>query len=416
MLKASISDFDLVIVGSGIAGSALACALGDSPLRIAVIEAQALPTAWPSTAADIHTYDARVSALTPASREFLNTIAVWSLIEKARLSPYSRMHVWDAEGTGSIDFNAADVGQPALGHIVENRITIAALLSRLASCSNISVLDAVSLQSLQTGSQTGHAEPAYRYQLALDNGQCLRARLVVGADGANSLIRRLGDFKTREWDYGHLAIVSTVETEKPHQATAWQRFLPQGPLAFLPLSVADSGNAQRFSSIVWSAETAYGEELMALSDEAFCKALGEAFEWRLGAIRQIARRSAFPLRQRHAISYVKPGLALVADAAHTIHPLAGQGINLGLQDVKVLAEELLRACQRGQDIGSLDILNRYQRRRKGDNLAMMAVMEGFKRLFAEPALPVRWLRNTGMRELNAQPLLKRQIIKQAMGL
>ena len=190
--------------------------------------------------------------------------------------------------------------------------------------------------------------------------------------------------------------------------------MPEGPLAFLPLhsSKFDEG----FSSIVWSAIPQYAENLMVLDDQEFCENLAKAFEGQLGSISAVGSRVCFPLKQRHAVSYVKPGLALVGDAAHTIHPLAGQGINLGLLDVKVLAEELLRAAARSLKPGELSVLKRYERRRKSSNLAMMASMEGFKRLFEQPALPVRWARNTGMRCLDKTMWLNHQLMRKAMGL
>jgi 2-octaprenylphenol hydroxylase len=204
-----------------------------------------------------------------------------------------------------------------------------------------------------------------------------------------------------------------VQVERPHQTTAWQRFLPSGPLAFLPLPSAPDA---QYCSIVWSLDSSRVDGIQALQAAEFCAALERAFEGRLGRVLGCSRRFAFPLRQRHAVDYVQPGAALVADAAHTIHPLAGQGINLGLQDVAVLAEEVLRARERGEPPGSIAVLRRYQRRRKGENLAMMAAMEGFKRLFEQPALPLRWLRNAGMRGVDRAGPLKHQLMRQAMGL
>ena len=232
-------------------------------------------------------------------------------------------------------------------------------------------------------------------------------------DEALSQLRKLAGLRTREWDYGHHALVCTVETEKPHCGVAHQRFLSAGPLAFLPLA---SRAGRNYCSIVWSVESAPAQELLALGDEEFKQQLGLAIEHRLGAILACSDRIGFPLRQRHAIDYVQPGLALVGDAAHTIHPLAGQGINLGLQDVAVLAQELLAAHQQGAALGSLAVLQRYQRRRKGENLLMMAAMDGFKRLFAEQALPVRWLRNTGMNLVGGNGPLKRRLMRHAMGI
>lgn len=402
----AFNRFDVVIVGAGLVGSALACALGDSSLRVALIEAQPLRADWPSQSDTVDGFDARVSALTVASIRWLDAMGVWSTMAARRVSPYRHMHVWDADGTGSISFDAQEVSQSTMGHIVENRITTCALLRRIKQHSNIRLIAPHQLQSLQVS--------APGYLLQLDTGEQLQTALVVAADGANSRIRQWADFPVREWDYGHHAIVATVECELAHRQTAWQRFLPEGPLAFLPL--ADSQMTDRFCSIVWSAIPDYAEHLIALDDEAFRQQLGRAIERRLGGVKACSPPVSFPLRQRHAVDYVRAGMALVGDAAHTIHPLAGQGVNLGLKDAQVLAEEILRAQQRGLSPGSESVLKRYQRRRKADNLTMMAGMQGFKQLFEQNHLMVRWARNAGMHWLDKRTPIKRQIIRRAMGL
>lgn len=397
---------EVMIVGAGIVGSALACALAQAGISVAIVEAQSLCSDWPSSKDTIDGYDARVSALTAGSQRFLQDLEVWGDIESQRLSPYRQMQVWDADGTGSIGFDCEDINQPLLGHIVENRITATALLRKAEHSDQVRIITAARLADLESLSSG--------YRLELEDGRVLQTALLIAADGANSRVRQLAGFATREWDYGHHAIVTTVQTSKSHQQTAWQRFMPEGPLAFLPLSSADG--SQHFCSIVWSALPAYAENLMACDDGEFAAQLGAAFEYRLGSIEAINRRFSFPLRQRHAEDYIQPGLVLVGDAAHSIHPLAGQGVNLGLMDAQVLAEELVRARQRELPIGDLSVLQRYQRRRKAANLTMMATMEGFKRLFEQPALPVRWLRNTGMRWLDRAAPLKHKVMKQAMGL
>lgn len=410
-------QFDVVIVGAGIAGSALACALADTRLRVALIEVQALATAMPRPAAGVNGFDPRVSALTVASQQLLARLGAWDLIAAQRVCGYREMQVWDAEGTGSIHFDCADIHQPVLGHIVENRLITAALAQQLPLIGNVSVLAPQQLQSMEPRAGGGH-------HLLLESGLALEADLVVGADGAMSIVRKLMGLKTREWDYGHHAIVATIETSLPHRRTAWQRFMPSGPLAFLPLQTGsldtgplDAGDgSQQFCSIVWSAESDSAQQLMALDDAAFRIALADAFEHRLGDIVSISKRFMFPLKQRHAVDYIAPGIALIGDAAHTIHPLAGQGINLGLLDVIALAESLQHASARGLACGDMAVLGRYQRARKGHNLLMMGVMEGFKRLFEQPALPLRWLRNEGLRQVDAKPWLKREIMRQAMGL
>jgi 2-octaprenylphenol hydroxylase len=398
--------FDVVVVGAGIAGSALAAALAGRGIRIAVIEARPLePVELPRGTA-LADFDPRVSALTPRSIAFLEALGAWDAIAAYRCCPYSHMTVWDADGTAGIDFDAAEVDADTLGTIVENRAITNALLQRLERAGDITLLAPASLAGCETTDSN-------TVSLSLDDGTALDAGLLVAADGALSRVRELMGFSTREWDYGHRAIVTTVSLEHAHQDTAWQCFMPTGPLALLPLpSAAD----QHFCSIVWSQEDEAAEALLALDDQAFCEALATASEHRLGRVLATAQRYAFPLRQRHAIDYVMPGVALVGDAAHTIHPLAGQGINLGLSDVAVLAGEIGGAIDRGLAPGELSVLKRYQRQRKGENLAMMAAMDGFKRLFEQRAPAIRWLRNAGLRGVGRLAPVKQQLMRQAMGI
>ena len=403
---ADAQHFDVVIIGAGIAGASLAAALSGDGLSIALVEARLPSSTGLPTTCGVHDYDARVSALTPRSQTFLQQLGAWEAIAAYRYCAYQHMTVWDAEGTGQIEFDRDEVNVSALGHIVENRSVVRALLERVAAAADVSLLSPVALQYCSRQENS-------RMLLELDNGKVLEANLLVAADGALSQVRDMMDFSSREWDYGHRAIVATVEIGQPHEETAWQRFLPSGPLALLPLP-GEEGH--HFCSLVWSLQEHLVDEVLALDDQAFCTELTRACESRPGAVLQSSRRFAFPLRQRHAVDYVQAGVALVGDAAHTIHPLAGQGINLGLQDVAVLAEEILAGNARGTSPGQLELLRRYQRRRKGENLAMMTAMDGFKRLFEEQALPVRWLRNAGMRTVDKLLPLKKQLMRHAMGL
>lgn len=406
------SGAEVVIVGGGIAGSALACALGDTPLRVVLIESAGLQ-ARPDAGEGVAGFDTRVSALGHAARRQLSQLGAWADMAQLRVNPYARMKVWDAQGTGAIEFDAAQVREPCLGHIVENRVCVWALQRALAGFGNVRVLSERRVADLHAREGADARAGEATYALVLDDGSELAPALVVAADGALSTIRSFAGFTTREWDYQHVATVATVRTEQANQRTAWQRFLPEGPLAFLPLA---PGGDEHYSSIVWSAVPELEARLAAMDDAAFCAALGDAFERRLGDVVEVGVRQRYPLRQRHATSYFKPGLVLVGDAAHTIHPLAGQGINLGLKDVDVLAQELRRAAELGLAAGSPEILARYQRRRLADNLAMMAVMEGFKRVFAERDLAVRWLRNAGMSRIDRMPWVKQRIMRSAMGL
>jgi 2-octaprenylphenol hydroxylase len=406
--KKLLPDFDIVIVGGGIAGTALAAALANTTLRIALLEANSIAEPKTSSDCDVHQFDSRVSALTESSRQLFEHLGVWDAIIRQRASAYKKMSVWDAEGTGAINFDCREINASWLGHIVENRVIVAALLQKVQQSRSITLQQNVRVKQLALDGEFP--------LITLQDDSQISARLIVAADGANSFLRDAAGFKTRQWEYDHKAIVCTVETESPHQHTAWQRFLAEGPLAFLPLDAAPSNSDQNhhFSSIVWSTSPAIADHLMTLNDEDFCQQLERAFESRLGKILTVGKRQCFPLTQRHATEYCQPGIVLIADAAHTVHPLAGQGINLGLKDVQILAEEIIRATERDLPIGDMAVLSRYQRRRKTNNLATMAAMESFKQLFARRELPVRWLRNSGMRWLNQMPLIKRAMIRQAM--
>jgi 2-octaprenylphenol hydroxylase len=398
--------FDVAIIGAGIAGASLALALSGEGLSIALVEAQSLDAPKLPVTYGVHNFDPRVSALTPRSRAFLEKLGAWDAIAAYRYCPYRHMTVWDAEGTGQIEFDRAEVNAPELGHIVENRAIVSALLARVSVAADINLLSPVSLQSCARLESS-------RMLLELDEGGALEADLLVAADGALSRVREMMAFHSREWDYGHRAIVATVEVAHAHEETAWQRFLTTGPLALLPLPGEDG---HHYCSVVWSLQEQLVDDVLALEDQGFCTELERACEGRLGTVLESSRRIAFPLRQRHAVDYVQAGVALVADAAHTIHPLAGQGINLGLQDVAVLAEELVAGHHRGISPGQLQLLRRYQRRRKGENLMMMSAMDGFKRLFEQQSLPLRWLRNAGMRTVDQMQPLKQQLMRHAMGL
>jgi 2-octaprenylphenol hydroxylase len=407
----AVSDgnrFELTIIGAGIAGSALAVALAGLGLRIALVEAQPLDDCPLPRAPDPHVFDPRVSALTPRSQAQLRQLGAWQDIADYRYCRYRHMTVWDAEGTGIIDFDCSEVSAGQLGYIVENRAITNALLRQVRGAEDITLFNPASLarcERLASGS----------IEVVLDDGTLLDTGLLVAADGASSRVREMFKFATREWDYGHRAIVTTAQVEKPHQDTAWQRFLPSGPLAFLPLPDT-SAEAGHYCSIVWSLQEKLVDRLLQMDEPAFCAELAAAFESRLGRVLACSERFAFPLRQRHAVDYIQPGVVLVADAAHTIHPLAGQGINLGLHDVAVLAEEVAETVKRGGEPGQIATLRRYQRRRKGENLLMMTAMDGFKRLFEQQALPLRWLRNAGMRGVASSGPLKHELMRRAMGL
>jgi len=401
-------SFDVIIAGAGLVGAAFATLLAETDegrnLRIAIIEAHPFTGYFPD-----EQFDPRVVALTEASRQMLAKIGVWQQLADRRICPYTHMSIWDSEGTGFIEFDCREIHTPNIGHIVENSIIVGQLQEKISTLPNVDMICPAKVTNVQ---KIEHDEQS-AVLVTLDNGDQLAGQLLAAADGAISNVRELCGFELDEQSYGHKAIATTIQCEKPHQFTARQWFSPTGPLAFLPLF---NGDDQKHISIVWSQQDERADELMALDDAAFCQALTRASEGTLGAVTNTAQRSCFPLRQRHAANYVQPSIALLGDAAHTIHPLAGQGVNLGFKDVMTLVEELQRASQRNLPLGNIDVLERYQRRRRPDNMAVMLAMKGFKELFASDNLLVRLIRNEGMSLLNSVEPIKKKLIRQAMGL
>ncbi len=415
MKSRDLKNVDIVIAGAGPVGLAAACSLAGTGLQILLIDAgeEALTLDGIRKNADQAEFDARVSALTVSSQAMLEQLGVWELMQSVRVCPYRDMVVWDGEGTGSIHFAAAELHAESLGHIVENRLINAALYERAKLSPQISTLHNTKIDAVIASDKPDE----HPVMMTLANGDNVAARLLIGADGGNSFIREQSGFKVRQWEYGHKALVTTVKTELGHQFTAHQRFMKTGPLAFLPLYLATAKKAeQQYCSIVWSCVTEEADALIALDDNDFMQRLGEAFEFRLGRILEIDDRASFPLWQRHATDYVQDNIALIGDAAHSIHPLAGQGVNMGFADVEVLSEVISKALMKGEDFACHQTLSRYQRARKGQNMAMMAVMEGFKRLFGSDDPGLTWLRNSGLKLTDNLPVVKKQLMRQAMGL
>ena len=386
--------FDAVIVGGGIVGATLAALLGAEGKKIALIEARPLVSFDQNEATDL-----RVSAINRASQNAFETTGAWSNIVSKRAHAYEARHVWDEGGSGEVHFEAQDVGAANLGHIIENKVIQSSLFECLEDYHSVSIFASTKVMAIDEAGSTK--------QVILDSGETLQSRLIIGADGPSSFVRELMGISVSREDYGQKGLVAVVKTEQYHNDTAWQRFLAGGPLALLPLC-----NGQ--SSIVWSLPSDQASRYLKLSDREFCRQLAEASEHRLGAVTEVGQRAAFPLAGSQASSYVAQGVALIGDAAHTIHPLAGQGVNLGVKDAVVLADILLPLSTR--DWGSYKQLRRYERARKGENLLVMKSMEGFKLLFGHGADVVKLTRNTGLNLFNSMPLVKQQIMRKAMGL
>jgi 2-octaprenylphenol hydroxylase len=385
--------YDVIIVGGGMVGSTLAVALTEqSTIKVALIEVR---QATPMSENDEP--ELRVSALTRASEMLLKNLNIWPQLIPNRISTFTDMKVWETTATSALHFDSADIGEPLLAHIIENRHLQQACLARCSQMANIDILCPT-----KPVSRTGNT-------LILEDGRVLTADLIVAADGAQSPLREWSGIASKGWDYQQTAVVCTVTTEYAHNKTARQRFLSEGPLAFLPLA-----NPHQ-CSIVWSNSIEETELLCELDDDRFKDILGIAFEYTLGEITNVSPRARFPLKLRHADHYVETGFALVGDAAHTIHPLAGQGVNIGLLDAATLAEIVLEAHRKGRNIGSLHTLNKYQRRRKADNLIMQLTMDAFKRTFGSELAPIRWARRFGLQTVNKHALLKKLFMRQAAG-
>ena len=389
-------QFDVVVIGGGMVGNAFACALGGSPLKIAVVEPKE-PIDDPSDKLS----HLRVSALTNASINILKSLGVWCELEK-QVEFYRHMRVWDSTGSGEVEFDSIDVDKPFLGCIVEN-ISIQTLLwQQSKKFSNIHHFCPNSLKAIDIGYE--------HHQVILDSNKRLSTRLIIAADGSASKTRQICQIETKGWSYDQTAVVATVKPELSHQKTAWQRFLPEGPLAFLPLQ-------NDCCSIVWTNTADKAEELLVMKKLEFEKILSKAFDYRLGQVELVEPRATFPLKLQHSLNYVRPGIALIGDAAHAIHPLAGQGVNLGLLDAAALSQVLLEEykVRQHKNMGDYAVLRKYERWRKADNLTMMFAMDAFKRLFCNEIVPLVWARNTGMSLFNKAKPVKNHVIKSAMG-
>jgi 2-octaprenylphenol hydroxylase len=391
-----VSMLDIIVVGGGMVGAAFARACSGKGLRIAVIETRAPRRDWPAGEIDL-----RVSALSRASQRILDRLGAWERIASLGANPYRSMCVWDALGGGAIHFDAQSIGESDLGHIVENRVIQLALWEALEASSDIRIVCPASIVEILRTQNVS--------RVVLSDGQVLAGRLLVAADGRDSLVRELSGIETEGWDYDQRAIVANVRPAEWHRETAWQRFLPTGPLALLPL-------ADGRCSIVWSATDDRAAELLAMDDAAFSATLTDASEARLGALVVDGPRAAFALRLQHAKEYVLPGLALVGDAAHAIHPLAGQGVNLGFLDAAELASAIDLALRRGRDIAGLWTLRRYERARRGDNTAMLAAMDLIKRIFGNETPPVAAIRSLGLSLTDRIEPLKQVFMERALGL
>lgn len=394
------SEFDVVIVGAGMVGLSAACLLaGNDRLRVTVIDAGSRPEFSPGDDLSL-----RVSAIAPGSVDLLSRIGAWDGIVGRRASPFRSMKVWDAaghvDGAETLTFDAAEFAVAELGFIVENVLIRHALLAQLERTG----------AQVRFGAQVrGIRLSGHRYRVDLDDEAELAPDLLIGADGARSRVRDCAGIGIRSWPHAQKAFVTVLQPELGHRETAWQRFLPAGPIGVLPLS---DGRV----SIVWSTTPARADEALQMTDEALSATLTEVTDGALGKLTTAGPRGAFPLVSQHANEYVRDGLALIGDAAHSIHPLAGQGVNLGFADVDTLAGVIGDAIGRDENPGDLPTLRRYERARKGANRTMLHFMDGLNRLFSNDSGPLARLRGLGMFLFNRSGPLRQHAVHTALGL
>ena len=390
---------DVVVVGGGVVGAACALALAKLGLEIALVEGRE-PLRWSDDAPDL-----RVFAFAPDNAALLDGLGVWDSVRTARAQPYRRMRVWDASGDGELCFDADRLGRDQLGWIVENNLLVDRLWAALPAA-GVRLHCPARVESMEQDIASAEAGGV---RLRLDDGSRLEARLAIAADGADSTLRELAGLKVSSHDYQQRGVVAFVETAASNETTAWQRFLPGGPLAYLPF-------AQGRSSIVWTLPDEEATRVLALDDVAFNRELGNAFEARLGEVRVVSKRAAFPLRRQLAESSIAGKVLLMGDAAHVVHPLAGQGVNLGLRDVTRLRDAIADAQSRRADWISPHRLARWARQCRSENTAAAYAFDGINRVFSNDEMHATLLRGFALGVAGKLPPLANMLWRRASGL
>ncbi len=389
-------QYDLIIIGGGMVGSTLAAGLADTDLKVALVEGCA-PTAFTPS----QDYDLRVSALSPASQTILQNLGCWQGIVQRRMCPYRHMRVWETHGAGDTRFDSQDIESAALGHIVENRIVQLALWDKLEKQPNLTLFcPARPVEIHYTGQGS---------QVVLNDGQTLKGTLLVGADGGRSAVRKAANIGVQAEDYPQQALILSVETDYPQQNITWQHFTPSGPQAFLPLC------GQR-ASLVWYNSPQAVKRLLRLDDESLLAALHNSFPPELGRINRLVQRGSFPLRRQHALRYSKQGVVLIGDAAHTIHPLAGQGVNIGLLDAAALVDALKQALEQKRSVADTQVLAGYERSRRQHNQSTLLAMDLIYRTFGNDRPALHLLRNLGLQLVQKATPVRTLAMRTAMGM
>lgn len=384
---------DCLIIGGGMVGAATALSLANLGLQVGVVEVKPAIDFNPE-----QTFDLRVSAISLASEQLLSQLQAWQQIKDWRTCPYKRLGVWE-DDIAYAEFNSDEIQQTHLGHIIENRLIQLSLWQQLEQQNNVTLLCPEQLESFTQDDD--------KVQVQLSNQQ-VETKILIGADGANSKVRQISGIGITGWDYQQSAMLINVKTQMPQQDITWQQFVPGGPLAYLPMP----GNN---GSLVWYQSKAEIKRLAQLSNEQLTAEVHQHFPKRLGKV-EVVNKGAFPLTRRHANEYVKGRVVLVGDSAHTINPLAGQGVNLGFKDVAALQEVIAKAIGSGENYHNVDVLKRYEKQRRKDNLLMMTAMDAIYSCFSNPSTPFKLLRNLGIFAAHRAPILKNKALAYACGI
>ena len=389
-------DFEVVVIGAGVAGSSLALSLAKEGVAVCLID-----KGTPEIKEDIS--GGRTAALNLASQNILEKLGVKRGIQNY-LTPFKNIYVWDSEGTSSLEFSSDEIGQPKLGDVVTNNAILSSIFLLLPNHKNLRFLSGDKLKTLDPQEES--------IKVRTEGGENISCKLVVGADGGLSSVRELSSINIRTWSYDQKALIANLKAEKSHNNTAYQVFTKNGPIALLPMQKDNEESL----SLVWSADIDYAERLLDLDIPSFLNELERKTESVLGKLSMDGEMSSYPLHQLHAKDYYAQRVVLIGDAAHSMHPLAGQGLNLGLGDVEEIANRILSSRRHGEDVGNDKMLSDYSKARKSINLRMMGFMEVFKKGFGSTNPWVRLGRNMAFGATQKAPELRKRFIKEAAGI